>query len=347
MRRLCQSPHLELAMVNQHQLNDLENSLKKLIDAERTRAELKEQELQQQISDLVLENSDLKSALSKHSHTILLDTIKAWIDGISSSITIINKEIGQLTYRLNKEEEILKEERKTSTNDLSDLEKMQQEIKKLRDGQKFINSEMGLLKLKAGFTNTDDEIMDRRPNDDRGFLTTSPNLGKLQRDVNQLGKDMDYALDKLDTLEDHSRRNNIIFYGINEIKTGTETWEHSEALVRKFLKENLKLESDSIGISRAHRLKVKKGEKDDDKPRPIIAKFESFKSRQMVLKASKLLRDTEFSLSEDFCAKTIEIRKSLVPKMMQARNEKKFATINYRSLVVKPFKSKPDSSEAY
>ena len=179
-------------------------------------------------------------------------------------------------------------------------------------------------------------------------LTTSPNIRKLEGYIDQLNGDMNYVLAKLDSLEDQSRRNNIIFYGIPELESGVETWEQSEELVRKFMKENLELDSDSLGISRAHRLKNKSGNGDEENatPRPIIVKFDIFKSRQMVLNASSKLKDTEFSMSEDFCAKTIEIRKSLIPKMMQARKEKKFATINYRKLVVRPFKPKPGSSGA-
>ena len=63
--------------------------------------------------------------------------------------------------------------------------------------------------------------------------------------------------------------------------------------------------------------------------------FEKFKDRQQILSASRLLKDTPLSVSEDFCEKTNEIRKGLVPAMMQARSENKFAKLSYRTLVVR------------
>ena len=72
-------------------------------------------------------------------------------------------------------------------------------------------------------------------------------------------------------LESHSRRNNLIFYNIPEVRQ--ESSATTESLLYTFLEQNLDMaeeEIDEIPIDRAHRF----GEiKEDNKPRPIIAKF--------------------------------------------------------------------------
>ena len=56
-------------------------------------------------------------------------------------------------------------------------------------------------------------------------------------------------------LESHSRRNNLIFYGIPE--ETNESSAKSESLLYSFLEENLKMEEediDGISVERTHRL---------------------------------------------------------------------------------------------
>ena len=95
-------------------------------------------------------------------------------------------------------------------------------------------------------------------------------------------------------LEDQSRRDNLIFYGIPESVDGKETWEESENLVRNVMKDTLKVESADmegnlgIEIERAHRLPRSHGRHGqqvttENQPRPIIVKFSRWKHRQKIL----------------------------------------------------------------
>eukprot|EP00112_Aurelia_sp_Birch-Aquarium-sp1_P021531 Seg582.19 transcript_id=Seg582.19/GoldUCD/mRNA.D3Y31 product="hypothetical protein" protein_id=Seg582.19/GoldUCD/D3Y31 len=59
---------------------------------------------------------------------------------------------------------------------------------------------------------------------------------------------------KLEYMENQSRRNNIKILGIQEDKDEEKTWDDTEEVVRKALKEKLNLE-DNFEIERCHRIK--------------------------------------------------------------------------------------------
>lgn len=90
---------------------------------------------------------------------------------------------------------------------------------------------------------------------------------------------------KTDYLENQSRRNNLVFEGIEEAVD--ETWAVSEAKVREVFTKVLKLNpehANSIAIKRAHRT----GRRDDRKgrSRPVVVKFRNFRDRERILSVS-------------------------------------------------------------
>ena len=89
-------------------------------------------------------------------------------------------------------------------------------------------------------------------------------------------------------------------------------------------------------FDRVHRLGPRKN--NGDKPRPIIARFSSFKDKEHVLKHSFKLRGTQYGISEDFSKTTLLIRNELVAKGKLAKNQSplvKGFRVNYRRLVIK------------
>lgn len=111
---------------------------------------------------------------------------------------------------------------------------------------------------------------------------------------------------RLDDFEDRSRRENLIFYGL--IDSVSETWAESELKVREILSASLKLELPNEAISRAHRL----GTFVQNKCRPIIVRFSSFKTRESVFAKKSMLRSTPVSVREDFCKATRNTQKKLL-----------------------------------
>ena len=82
-------------------------------------------------------------------------------------------------------------------------------------------------------------------------------------------------MDKLEYLENQSRRNNIRIYGILEEEN--ESWDTTEEKVKQVLAEKLNLE-EALHIERAHRVgRVASGPR--RRPRTIVGKLRDFSKR--------------------------------------------------------------------
>ncbi|XP_077560637.1 uncharacterized protein LOC144175438, partial [Haemaphysalis longicornis] len=81
---------------------------------------------------------------------------------------------------------------------------------------------------------------------------------------------------RLDNFEDWSRKDNLIFYGLED--TAEESWAESEEKVRALISASLESVIPEDSISRAHRL----GAYVPKKCRPVIVKLCSFKMRDVV-----------------------------------------------------------------
>lgn len=133
---------------------------------------------------------------------------------------------------------------------------------------------------------------------------------------------------KLDYLENQSRRNNIIFDGIPETKQ--ETWKVSEEKVLSVLKTNMGF-TDDPPIERAHRV----GSANPRKTRPIVVKFLNFKDRDTVLRNGKKLRGTSVYVRDDLSEKVLARRRSQMDLLKEARQEGKIAYFNYDRLIIR------------
>ena len=147
---------------------------------------------------------------------------------------------------------------------------------------------------------------------------------------------------KIDAMEGHSRRNNLVFHGIEGRKN--EKWDETERKIRGFLCDELEYEySDTVPIERAHRLKTRRN---TDRP-PAIVKFASFKDKTTILQlARSKLRGREpepgaeaseapnFRISEDYTARVRSIRKSLGAYVVKARNSNKNAALSFDKLII-------------
>ena len=76
-------------------------------------------------------------------------------------------------------------------------------------------------------------------------------LEALEERVAMLVDENKSLMDKIDALENQSRRNNMVVYGIPE--ESNESWEKSEDTIKKLIKEKLEIAEDIV-IERAHRL---------------------------------------------------------------------------------------------
>ena len=106
---------------------------------------------------------------------------------------------------------------------------------------------------------------------------------------------------KLRDLKDRSRRDNLRFDGVGEYEN--ESWNDTEEILKDFLFEHLSLRN--IKSKRAHRT----GERKEDTSRTIVAKFSSYKTKELILKNARELKDMSYYINEDFSRETVEIRR--------------------------------------
>lgn len=110
---------------------------------------------------------------------------------------------------------------------------------------------------------------------------------------------------KIDQLENQSRRSNLIVYGLAEAENETsETLEHQ--VNNEIIKNILELK-EPIAIERIHRL----GRPEEGKIRPVIFKLLDWRDKSLILKNGFKLKDTVLSIGEDFSRRIREVRKNL------------------------------------
>lgn len=117
-------------------------------------------------------------------------------------------------------------------------------------------------------------------------------------------------------LKCRSMRNNIVIMGLNEEEK--ETYLGTENLVKTFLIQNLKMSDEQvkgISIERAHRF----GRKIPQKSRPIVAKLFDHKMKMAILQRGRELKDTPFSVNDQFPPEILERRRILYPILKQRR----------------------------
>ena len=119
-------------------------------------------------------------------------------------------------------------------------------------------------------------------------------------------KSIDLLAREKDDLENRSRRNNLVFYGIEQ-ENDIENWEESEEKVKNVMRQQLGIDK-RVEFERVHRLSnapAVRGWK------PIIARFVNFKDRTLTLTSAFKLKDTELSIGEDFSKRLRHIRSIL------------------------------------
>ena len=125
-------------------------------------------------------------------------------------------------------------------------------------------------------------------------------------------------------LQCRSMRDNLIFTGIPEVDLEDENdYENVERTLVNFLADEMYIRM-PIGFHRVHRLGYLDKTTEEQRPRPIIAKFEKFKDREFVRsKAPQTLRNKNFGVREQFPKVIEDQRKLLYPEAKKARQNDK------------------------
>lgn len=109
---------------------------------------------------------------------------------------------------------------------------------------------------------------------------------------------------KVDDLENRSRRNNLIIYGINE-EPEEDVKSLEDQIKHKVFKDVLEIEVTSV--ERIHRI----GKYKKDQHRPVIVRFYDFAEKANILSCCNTLKGTDIVISEDFSERMRDIRAQL------------------------------------
>ncbi|KAH8030573.1 hypothetical protein HPB51_009634 [Rhipicephalus microplus] len=110
--------------------------------------------------------------------------------------------------------------------------------------------------------------------------------------------------EKVDDLENRSRRNNIIIHGVSEPQDETLP-SLTSRITDDFFKG--KLDLNVTGIERCHRL----GSKRPNKTRPVIVKLIDYREKLEILRNCVKPKDSGLYVTEDFSQKVRQARKNL------------------------------------
>ena len=131
------------------------------------------------------------------------------------------------------------------------------------------------------------------------YNATSSEMEGLKKDIQEVGKlrgTLEKQLTKIqiamDDIEQYSRRNCLIFNGIQEQE---ESHENTDLIMVDICRKNLGVNLSRGDLDRTHRLGRKRSS--TDKPRPIIVKFVNYHDRDDVFKSKRKLKGSSISIN--------------------------------------------------
>ncbi|XP_049528225.1 uncharacterized protein LOC125947472 [Dermacentor silvarum] len=213
-------------------------------------------------------------------------------------------------------------------------------LKQLLDGQKEIKKELGAIEKHQAESNSAISDLNERMTKLETTLTKLEELHSVVKGCKQICEvqqvQLQALVDKVDDLENHSRRCNLIFYGVKDDER--ETYEKAEEHILEVCQS--KLQCENVSIERAHRL----GRHNPNKKRPIMVKFLSFKEKQAVLSSARKLKGSDISISEDFSESVRKKRKRLWDYAKANRVKTDKVNIKFTTLYINKVKYVYDES---
>jgi hypothetical protein len=147
--------------------------------------------------------------------------------------------------------------------------------------------------------------------------TLQKHIEGMETQLRELNRDSIKHRENSESLENYSRRSNLLIKGI------PEGWNQNiEEVVRSFMADFFGLPY-SFSIERTHRIGNFFRRRDGSiRSRPIVVKFSFFSDREKVWNQRRNLGGTRFSLDEDFAPDTRAIRRKLLPVLLEAKRRR-------------------------
>ena len=219
-------------------------------------------------------------------------------------------------------------------------------IQDLKEDMKSIRKETTDVQVSLQFSQAKMEANEKKIQlVENSIAMHSENLHDINHHADQVESQLEY-------LENQSRRSNVRITGVTENKDSEKSWDDTEKVVKKIIKEKLNITED-IEIERCHRVNRRNNSyrkpNQVDQPRPIVAKFSKWKDKERVLSTARQLRPEGVRFLADLSRRTLDKREAQVPMLLDARKKGKVAYFVLDKLVIKdkPFnQSRPPSRPA-
>ena len=239
---------------------------------------------------------------------------------------------GKRKYVTIEEFEAKMNEMKTSVTSMNDKIKIMKEVMDRKD--QLISS----LSVKVGKLEAELEHV----KDSQNFITkeTSDIKNTMNRSISDSSKKIEELGMKTVDLEDRSRRDNIVVFGVPEDPAENKP-EDTERILTKILMNHGLIDKDhdmdhDPVFHRVHRIGPKKD--NTAKPRPIICKCVYYKDRQEFLRGYVKLIGTGYSIAEDYSKPTLAVRRQLIHHAKTAKEKNPNIMgfkLNFKRLVIK------------
>lgn len=142
----------------------------------------------------------------------------------------------------------------------------------------------------------------------------------LKQEIEALNK-------KMNSLENATKRNNIIIHGFNETENNnTELYNNTIRLL-----EDLGIKIDNYDINKLHRI----GRRTNGKTRPVLITLTTLKKKIEILKNKKKISQPTY-ITEDFSKETLQKRKELQEELHREKEKGNDVYIKNNKIVIKP-----------
>ena len=155
----------------------------------------------------------------------------------------------------------------------------------------------------------------------------------VEKSMTELKNENRQLKQKLDNLDSHSRRNNLIIQGILE-NQNEESWQQCEDAVLKCFKDELNIQED-VAIERAHRPpKLKQTKQRYEGPRDIIIRLSFFEDKETIVDKVRVINPKGLFVREDFSEGVRMARNKMSDMLSKARNLKLKSYLSFNKLIV-------------
>lgn len=131
---------------------------------------------------------------------------------------------------------------------------------------------------------------------------------------------------RLQHLERQARKNNLVFFGIEENEKSYESLERNFInWVEQYL---------SVKISNSDIQEIKRIGKKEERIRPIVVTFLTLGTKIKIMKQKRALKDTNYYFKEDYPKYVLDKRKELQEQLQLEREKGNTAKIIYDKLII-------------